>query len=166
MFIVGLERLEDERGFFARSFCVDEFAALGLDPSFVQCNISWNRRAGTVRGMHFQQPPAAESKLVRCTRGAIYDVVVDLRPDSPAYRTHVGIELTADNRDALYIPAGAVAHGFQTLVDDTEVSYQMGERYTPSAARGVRFDDPALAIRWPLAVTSVNAKDTEWPLLA
>jgi dTDP-4-dehydrorhamnose 3,5-epimerase len=165
VYVVGLDLLEDERGFFARSFCADEFAEHGLDSSFVQCNVSFNRRAGTVRGLHFQAAPAAESKLVRCTRGAIYDVVVDLRPESPAYLRHVGVELTAENRDALYIPAGPVAHGFQTLADETEVSYQMGERYTPGAARGVRFDDPALGISWPLPVTSITDKDAAWPLL-
>jgi dTDP-4-dehydrorhamnose 3,5-epimerase len=165
VFLVELVRIEDERGFFARSFCVDEFEEHGLDPAVVQCNISFNRRAGTIRGMHYQAPPASESKLVRCTRGAIYDVVVDLRPESATYLKHAAAELTAENGTALYIPSDVLAHGFQTLVDDTEVVYQMGERYTPGTDRGVRYDDPALAIAWPLPVTSIAEKDLAWPLL-
>jgi len=164
--VVDPERHEDDRGFFARSFCVDEFVEHGLDPSVVQCNISFNARAGTVRGMHYQASPVSETKLVRCTRGAIHDVVVDLRPDSPTYQQHVAVELTAENRRALYIAKGLLAHGFQTLEDDTEVSYQMGERYTPGADRGVRYDEPALGISWPLPVSSISEKDTAWPLLS
>ena len=163
--LVEPERHEDDRGFFARTFCVDEFAAHGLDPAVVQCNISFNLSAGTVRGMHYQAPPVSETKLVRCTRGAILDVIADLRTDSPSYRQHVAVELTAANRLALYISKGLLAHGFQTLEDDTEVSYQMGERYTPGADRGVRHDDPALAIDWPLPVSAISEKDKAWPLL-
>jgi dTDP-4-dehydrorhamnose 3,5-epimerase len=165
VFLVELERLEDDRGFFARTFCADEFVAHGLDPTVVQCNISFNDRAGTIRGMHYQAPPVSEPKLVRCTRGSIHDVVVDLRPDSSTRRQHVAVELTADNHVALYIPKGELAHGFQTLEDATEVAYQMGERYTPGSDRGVRYDDPAIGIEWPLPVSAVAAKDAEWPLL-
>ena len=149
--VIDPERHEDDRGFFARTFCVDEFVAHGLDPAVVQCNISYNARAGTVRGLHFQEPPVSETKLVRCTLGAIHDVVVDLRADSPTYRQHVAVELTATNRRALYVAKGLLAHGFQTLEDDTEVSYQMGERYTRGADRGVRYNEPALGISWPSA---------------
>jgi dTDP-4-dehydrorhamnose 3,5-epimerase len=163
--VVEPERREDDRGFFARTFCVDEFVAHGLDPAVVQCNISFNVLAGTVRGMHYQAPPVSETKLVRCTRGAILDVVVDLRPESPTYRQHVAVELTAANRLALYISKGLLAHGFQTLDDDTEVTYQMGERYTPGADRGFRHDDPAFGIEWPLPVSAVSDKDMNWPLL-
>jgi len=163
--LVELEPIEDERGFFARSYCVDEFAAHGLDPTVVQCNVSFNKRAGTLRGMHYQAPPVSETKLVRCTRGAILDVVVDLRPESSTCRTHVAVELTATNRAALYIEKGLLAHGFQTLEDETEVMYQMGERYTPGADRGARYDDPALGIEWPLPVSAIAEKDTAWPLL-
>ena len=164
VFLVEVAPIEDDRGFFARSFCADEFVAHGLDPAVVQCNISFNRRAGTVRGMHYQAPPVSESKLVRCTAGAIHDVVVDLRPESPTYLQHVSVKLSAVNRAALYIPKGLLAHGFQTLDDDTEVVYQMGERFTPGADRGVRYNDPALGIEWPLPVSAISDKDTAWPL--
>jgi dTDP-4-dehydrorhamnose 3,5-epimerase len=163
--VVEIERIEDDRGFFARSFCVDEFVARGLDPAVVQCNISFNRQAGTVRGMHYQAPPVSETKLVRCTQGGILDVVVDLRPESPTYQQHVGVELTAENRKALFISKGLLAHGFQTLADDTEVAYQMGEKYVRGADRGVRYDDPALALEWPLPVNAISDKDRTWPLL-
>jgi dTDP-4-dehydrorhamnose 3,5-epimerase len=162
---VEVERHEDDRGFFARTFCVDEFVAQGLDPMVLQCNISFNRRAGTVRGMHYQEPPMSETKLVRCTRGAILDVVVDLRPESLTYLEHVSVELTESNRAALYVAKGLLAHGFQTLEDDTEVAYQMGERYVPGADRGVRHDSPALRIEWPLPVSTIADKDMAWPLL-
>jgi dTDP-4-dehydrorhamnose 3,5-epimerase len=165
VFLVELEPIVDDRGFFARSYCADEFVEHGLDPAVVQCNISFNRKAGTVRGMHYQAPPVSESKLIRCTAGAIVDVAVDLRPDSSTYLQHVTVELSAANRAALYISKGLLAHGFQTLEDDTEVFYQMGERYTPGADRGVRFDDPALDIEWPLAVTTLSDKDKQWPLI-
>lgn len=141
---------------------MDEFAAAGIDFEVVQANISFNRFSGTVRGMHFQSPPHAEAKVVRCTRGALYDVVVDLRPDSAMYGKWFGAELNADNRAALYIPEGC-AHGFQTLLDNTEVDYLMSGRYEAEAASGVRFDDPAFGIDWPLAVSSVSDRDKNWP---
>jgi dTDP-4-dehydrorhamnose 3,5-epimerase len=150
VFVIEPEPREDHRGFFARTWCQREFAEHGLDPRLVQCSISFNRRRGTLRGMHYQAAPHAEAKLIRCTRGAMWDVALDLRPASPTFRQHVGVELTADNRVALYIPEG-LAHGFQTLADETEVVYQMSEFYAPEGARGIRFDDPAFAIRWPLA---------------
>jgi dTDP-4-dehydrorhamnose 3,5-epimerase len=162
--VVEVEPRRDERGFFARTFCRDEFERAGLEPVVAQANLSYNNRAGTVRGMHWQAPPHAEPKLVRCTRGAVLDVVVDMRDDSPTRLQHVGVELTADNRTALYVPA-YFAHGYQTLVDDCEVVYQVGGAYAPQAERGVRFDDPALAIEWPLPVSVISAKDACWPLL-
>ncbi|MHB1567567.1 MAG: dTDP-4-dehydrorhamnose 3,5-epimerase [Solirubrobacteraceae bacterium] len=140
--------IEDERGLFARTFCAEEFERHGLDARVAQCNTSFNPRAGTLRGMHFQQAPHGEAKLVRCTRGAIFDVAVDLRPGSPTYRRWAGAELSQDNRCALFIPEGC-AHGFQTLVDDTEVLYLMSTPYVPGAGRGVRWDDPAFGIEWP-----------------
>jgi dTDP-4-dehydrorhamnose 3,5-epimerase len=149
-FIVELDLLGDERGWFARTFDVEEFRARGLNPDVVQCNASFNTRRGTLRGMHYQAPPHGESKLVRCMRGAVFDVAVDLRLDSAALRRWHGVELNAENRLAFYIPAG-LAHGFQTLTDNTEVLYQMGCRYVPEAARGVRWDDPAFGIEWPEA---------------
>jgi dTDP-4-dehydrorhamnose 3,5-epimerase len=157
--------MNDERGFFARSFCGREFADHGLDSSFVQCNISYNARAGTLRGMHYQQEPHAEAKVVRCTAGAIYDVIVDLRPGSATLRQWFGIELTADNRRALFVPRG-FAHGFQTLVDRSEVFYQMSAFFHGPSARGIRWDDPALGIRWPLAEPILSDKDQSYPLLA
>jgi dTDP-4-dehydrorhamnose 3,5-epimerase len=163
--IVDLKRLEDERGFFARSFCTDEFAAHGLDTRVVQCNVSYNERAGTIRGMHYQGPPSPEAKLVRCTSGAVHDVVIDMRPESPTYLQHVAVELSSQNRRALYVPE-LVAHGFQTLVDDTEVFYQMNVAFDPGGARGFRYDDPAFGIQWPLAVTSISEKDASIPLLS
>ena len=146
--VIDLERKEDDRGFFARTFCREEFAAAGLEPLVEQCNLSFNHRAGTLRGMHYQAEPHGEAKLVRCTRGAIYDVIVDLRPESEAFRRWFGIELRAGGTQSLFVPAG-FAHGFQTLTDDVEVSYQMSYHYVPEAARGVRWDDPAFAIEWP-----------------
>lgn len=162
--LVDLERREDERGFFARTFCREEFAAAGLEPVVEQANLSFNHRAGTLRGMHLQVAPAEEAKLVRCTRGAIVDVVVDLREGSPTRYSHVAVELTADNRRALYVPP-MFAHGYQTLVDDTEVVYQVSAAYTPGTERGLRHDDPALGITWPLPVTVISAKDASWELL-
>ena len=164
VWIVELERLGDDRGFFARSFCTDEFAAHGIDTAVVQCNISFNARAGTIRGLHYQAAPSAEGKLVRCTSGAIYDVAVDVRPESPTYLQHVAAELTADNRTALFVPE-LFAHGFQTLADDTEVFYQMTAAYAPGTGRGLRYDDPALGITWPLAVSTVSERDATLPLL-
>ncbi|HEY2141467.1 MAG TPA: dTDP-4-dehydrorhamnose 3,5-epimerase [Solirubrobacteraceae bacterium] len=142
------DRIADERGWFARTFDADEFRARGLNPEVVQCNASFNARRGTLRGMHYQAEPHGESKLVRCVRGAIFDVAVDLRAGSQTHRGWHGVELSAENGCAFYIPAG-VAHGFQTLTDKCEVLYQMGHPYVPEAARGVRFDDPAFAIVWP-----------------
>jgi len=155
----------DERGFFARLFCVREFEEHGLNPRVVQCSLSYTRNRGTLRGMHYQTPPACEVKLVRCIRGGIYDVIVDLRPDSPTYKSHFAIELTAGNRRALYVPE-RFAHGFQTIEDETEVFYQMSEFYTPGKADGLRYDDPALGIRWPLPVSDISERDRQWPLLA
>lgn len=162
-FIIELERLEDERGFFARTFCQEEFEAHGLNARIVQCNISFNKRKGTLRGMHYQVAPYEEAKLVRCTKGAIYDVIIDLRPDSLTFRRWIAVELTADNRFMLYVPAD-FAHGFQTLEDNTEVFYQMSEFYHPECARGVRWDDPAFAIEWPMVPITISEKD-EAPLI-
>jgi dTDP-4-dehydrorhamnose 3,5-epimerase len=155
---------EDNRGLFARTYCAHEFGERGLVNSFVQCNTSWNAPKGTVRGLHYQLPPSSEVKLVRCTAGALLDVIVDLRPGSPTYLQHVGVELTARNRLALYIP-GMFAHGFQTLEEGTEVFYQMSEFYAPKLARGFRYDDPKLGIKWPLPVTSISGQDLNWTLL-
>jgi dTDP-4-dehydrorhamnose 3,5-epimerase len=160
VWVIELEKLGDDRGWFARTFDADEFRDRGLDPAVVQCNASFNARRDTLRGMHYQAEPHGESKLVRCVRGAIFDVAVDLRPDSVSVRGWHGVELSAENRRALYIPAG-LAHGFQTLVDDCEVLYQMGHRYVPEAARGVRWDDPAFGIEWPDAAAdrTISEKD-------
>jgi dTDP-4-dehydrorhamnose 3,5-epimerase len=161
--LVRLDRHEDERGFFARTVCADEFRAHGLPHAFVQSSISWNRRRGTLRGMHFQWPPSHEGKLVRCVRGAICDVLLDLRPAQPTYLQHQAITLDAENRDAVFIPAG-VAHGFQTLAEDTEVLYQMSDVHVPALAGGVRWNDVAFAIRWPLSGDIVIAeRDATWP---
>jgi dTDP-4-dehydrorhamnose 3,5-epimerase len=162
MVVVELDRIGDERGWFARTFCAEEFAAAGLATVFVQGNVSLTADAGTVRGMHFQLPPAAEDKYVRCTRGAIHDVGLDLRAGSPTYGESWGTELSADNALGMVLPKG-VAHGFQTLVDDTEVTYLMSAPYAPELARGVRHDDPSVAVEWPRAVTVVSAKDRAWP---
>ena len=161
-YIIKPEPRNDERGFFARSFCAREFAGHGLNSQMVNTNLSFNTQCGTLRGLHFQHPPHAEAKLVRCTRGAIYDVIIDLRPDSPTYTHWLGIELTADNYLQLYVPEG-FAHGFQTLEDATDVTYQVSAFYTPGAEGGVRYDDPQFAIHWPLAVSVVSAKDASWP---
>lgn len=163
-YAVELERLEDERGFFARSFCRDEFRSRGLASVVAQCNVSWNPRRGTLRGLHFQAAPHEEAKLVRCTRGAIWDVIVDLREGSPTRLRWHALELTAENRTALYVPEG-LAHGFQTLSDDAEVLYQMSVPYHADLARGVRWDDPRIGIRWPLADPIVSARDRAYPLL-
>lgn len=162
--LVEMELREDERGFFARSFCAEEFAAAGLEPVVSQSNVSWNRSAGTLRGMHWQVDPAPEAKLVRCTRGAVHDVAVDVRPGSPTYLQHVAVELTADNRLALYVPP-LFAHGYLTLTDDTEVTYQVSAAYTPGTERGLRYDDPALGLSWPAPVAVVSDKDRGWALL-
>jgi dTDP-4-dehydrorhamnose 3,5-epimerase len=160
-FVIDVKPLEDERGFFARSFCMREFEEHGLETLTAQCNLSFNQRAGTLRGMHYQLPPAAEAKLVRCLRGAIWDVIIDLRPDSPSYLRHFGVRLDDENRRALYVPP-LFAHGYQALVDGAEVSYQVSEFYTPGQERGLRFDDPAFAIEWPVPVTVVSEKDRSW----
>jgi dTDP-4-dehydrorhamnose 3,5-epimerase len=157
-FVLDVERLEDERGFFARTFCGDELRAHGLESNVAQCSVSFNRARGTLRGLHYQDAPHEEVKIVRCTRGAIWDVVVDLRRHSDTYRRWTAIDLTADNRRALYIPRG-MAHGFITLSDDSEVFYMMGNRYVEGAARGIRWDDPAFAIHWPLAPTVMSDRD-------
>ena len=162
--IIDLELREDDRGFFARSFDRAEFAAAGLEPVVEQCNVSFNHRAGTLRGMHFQVAPATEAKLVRCTAGAVLDIVVDVREGSPTYLQHVAVELTAANRRSLYVPP-MFAHGYQTLVDGAEVTYQVSEAYTPGTERGLRHDDPALGLSWPLPVSTISDKDASWPLL-
>lgn len=161
-FIIELDRREDDRGFFARTWCRNEFAEMGLNPDLVQCSISYNRCRGTLRGLHWQVAPHAEAKLVRCTRGAIWDAIVDLRPGSPTYTQHLGVELTAESGRALYIPEG-MAHGFMTLEDDCEVSYQMSQFYEPAAARGARWNDPAFDIRWPLGNPIMHPRDAGYP---
>lgn len=163
-FLIEPERKEDERGYFVRTFCEREFAEHGLQVRFVQCNLSFNRLQGTLRGMHFQAAPHEEAKLVSCTRGAIYDVIIDLRAGSPTYLQHVAETLSADNGKAFYIPEG-FAHGFQTLEDDTEVFYQMSEFYYPESARGVRWNDPAFQIEWPPARRTIIPRDQEYPLV-
>ena len=163
-FILDMERREDNRGFFARAFCQKEFADHGLKSTIAQANVAYNRKKGTLRGMHFQFPPAAETKLVRCTRGAIVDIIVDLRPESPTYLVHIAVELTADNHRALYVPE-RFAHGYQVLEDRTETSYQVGEFYTPGSEGGIRYDDPRLGLKWPLPVTEISEKDANWKLL-
>lgn len=163
-FIVEIEPHEDSRGSFARTFCAREFSERGLASVFVQSSISFNRKRGTLRGLHYQQPPACEVKLVRCTAGAIYDVIVDLRPDSPTYLQHVGVELNARNRRALYVPE-MFAHGLQTLEDAAEVLYLINAFYAPDQATGIRYNDPKLLIKWPLPVAVIAEKDRNWPLL-
>jgi dTDP-4-dehydrorhamnose 3,5-epimerase len=160
--VVEAEPARDQRGFFARTFCTREYAELGLETRFVQHSISYSAKRGTLRGMHFQARPHAEVKVVSCLRGAIWDVIVDLRPDSATFRRSTGVELTHENRRQLYIPRG-FAHGFITLKDDTEVHYLISDFYEPSAARGVRYDDPAFAIDWPFSPTVVSEKDGRWP---
>jgi dTDP-4-dehydrorhamnose 3,5-epimerase len=164
-FILDLERHEDSRGFFARTFCQREFIQHGLKPIIAQANVAFNIKKGTLRGMHFQYPPAAESKLVRCTRGGIIDIIVDLRPESPTYLDHISVELTANNYRSLYVPE-RFAHGYQVLEDITETSYQVGEFYTPSAEGGLKYNDPRLGLVWPLPVTEISPKDNAWKLLA
>ena len=161
-YVLEVERREDSRGFFGRAFCVNEMTAHGLNPKVVQANVGFSRAKGTLRGMHLQLAPHAEVKLVRCTMGAVFDVIVDLRPDSPTHRKWFGLELTAENRKALYIPEG-FAHGYQTLADDTEITYQTSEFYAPGSAKGVRYNDSAFGITWPLAVTSISDADAAWP---
>lgn len=161
--IIDLEPFVDARGYFTRAFCANEFQAHGIEPKFVQCNLSHNHQAGTLRGMHIQNAPVEESKLIRCARGALYDVIIDLRPTSPTYLMHFGVELTADNKRMLYVPKG-FAHGFQTLQDDTEAMYMIDEYYTPEHQRGFRYNDPIFTIDWPLPVEVISEKDAAWPL--
>jgi len=157
-YIIEPERLEDERGFFARTFCQKELKEHGLNTCVAQCNISFNKKRGTLRGMHYQVEPYAEAKLVRCTMGTIDDVALDLRLDSLTFKQWIGVELSAENRRMLYIPEG-LAHGFQTLTDDTEVFYQMSEFHHPESARGVRWDDPAFGVEWPLNNPIISVRD-------
>jgi dTDP-4-dehydrorhamnose 3,5-epimerase len=160
-FIVDVEVRGDNRGGFARAFCAQEFEAQGLKSTVAQSNLSFNYKAGTLRGMHYQVPPACETKFIRCIKGAIYDVIVDLRPDSPTYKQHIGVELSAENRRSLYIPE-LFGHGYQALTDEAEVIYQVGEFYTPGCERGFRYDDPTFGIVWPLPVTEISEKDLAW----
>src|SRR5215472_9583188 len=160
-FILDIEPRNDNRGFFARIFCQKELKEHGLNPMIAQANVAYNTRRGTLRGMHFQFPPAAETKIVRCTRGGILDIIVDLRPESPTYLEHVAVELTADNHRILYVPE-RFAHGYQVLEDRTETSYQVGELYTPGAEGGLPHNDPRLRLEWPLPVSEISPKDAAW----
>jgi dTDP-4-dehydrorhamnose 3,5-epimerase len=160
-FIIDLEPRADDRGFFARAFCQREFEAHGLKPTIAQANIGFNKRKGTLRGMHFQFPPAAETKLVRASRGAVLDIIVDLRPESATYLQHIAVELSADNHRGIYIPE-RFAHGYQALEDDTETTYHVGEFYTPGSEGGLLYDDPRLGLSWPLPVTTMSDKDRQW----
>ena len=161
-FVIEPEPLEDARGLFARTWCRREFEAHGLETRIAQCSTSFNKRKGTLRGMHYQVPPAAETKIVRCTRGSMYDVIIDLCPESPTFTRHFTVVLTAENRKMLYVPTG-FAHGFQTLDDDTEVLYQISEFYSPDHSRGVRWDDPAFGIRWPDDDRTIVERDLAYP---
>ncbi len=162
-FVIEVQRLEDDRGFFGRSFCRQEFIVQGLNPDVSQCSISFNRKAGTLRGMHYQAAPHPEDKLIRCTRGSLYDVIIDLRRDSPTFRQWTALELKGDNYRMLYVPKGC-AHGFQTIEDNTEVFYQMSEFYHPESARGVRWNDPAFGIQWPMEGRVIlSDRDRDWP---
>ena len=161
-FVIEMEKFEDKRGFFARAWCQKEVEANGLVSRVVQTNISFNKKRGTLRGMHYQVAPYEQIKLVRCTRGAIYDVIIDLRPDSPTFRKWTGVELTAENYTMLYVPEN-FAHGFQTLEDNTEVTYQVSQFYSPESERGVRYDDPVFQVEWPLPVEVISEKDIAWP---
>jgi dTDP-4-dehydrorhamnose 3,5-epimerase len=163
-YIIDMERRPDSRGFFARAFCQNEFEAHGLKPLIAQANVAFNDRKGTLRGMHFQFPPAAETKVVRCTRGAILDIIVDLRPDSSTWLQHIAVELTEDNHRALYVPE-RFAHGYQVLEDKTETSYQVGEFYAPGVEGGLLYSDARLGLSWPLPVVCISPKDDAWPLL-
>jgi dTDP-4-dehydrorhamnose 3,5-epimerase len=161
-FVIEVERHTDERGFFGRTFCQQEFEAHGLNAQVAQCNVSFNKRKGTLRGMHYQAAPFAEAKLVRCTAGSIYDVIIDLRPASATFKRHFAVELSAENHRMLYIPED-FAHGFQTLEDDTEVFYQMAQRYSAEHARGVRWNDPAFGIEWPKGERIIIERDQNYP---
>ena len=163
-FIVELSKLEDERGHFARAFCKHEFEAMGMNSEVVQANVSHNKYKGTLRGMHYQVAPVPETKLVRCVRGSIEDVIVDLRPDSPTFRQHISVTLSHENGIALFVPS-LCAHGFMTLEDDTDVMYMVSGFYTPDCERGLRHDDPILSINWPMSAIHQSDKDKSWPLL-
>ncbi len=163
-FILDIEPISDNRGFFARIFDPREFQEHGIEPPLAQFNFSYNIYKGTVRGMHFLKAPHAEAKLVRVIRGALVDQIIDVRPDSPTYMQHISVELTGDNRRALYVPKN-FAHGFQTLEDDTEMLYQMSDYYQPGVDTGLRYDDPALGLSWPLPVSEISEKDAAWPLI-
>ncbi|MFL6230414.1 MAG: dTDP-4-dehydrorhamnose 3,5-epimerase family protein [Pyrinomonadaceae bacterium] len=163
-YVVEPDPHTDSRGFFARAFCAREFAARGLNTRVAQCSLSYNRGRGTVRGLHYQLPPAAEAKLVRCLRGAIFDVIVDLRPGSRTFGWNACVLLSQEGGRALYVPA-MCAHGYQTLTGDVELYYQMSNFYAPDLARGVRFDDPSLAVEWPLPVADISERDRAWPLI-
>jgi dTDP-4-dehydrorhamnose 3,5-epimerase len=163
--VIEMEQRADERGSFARAWCATEMAAAGLNANIAQVNFSHNERAGTLRGLHMQRDPHAETKIIRCIRGAMYDVVVDLRPESASFCRWFGIELSAANRLALYVPEG-FAHGYQTLADDSEVLYQVSVPYAPAAEEGYRYDDPAFSVTWPLAVSAMSEKDRDWPEFA
>jgi dTDP-4-dehydrorhamnose 3,5-epimerase len=160
-YIIDLDELTDERGFFARAWCQKEFKEHGLNSRIVQANLSYNKIKGTLRGMHYQVSPFEETKLIRCIRGAIYDVIIDLRPESLTYKKWTGVELTANNRKMLFVPEG-FAHGFQSLEDHAEVFYQVSQFYTPGAESGVRYDDPEFGILWPLKVSVISEKDASW----
>lgn len=164
-YIVDISPHEDERGFFARTFDAKLLEEHGMNPVIAQANMSYNRRKGTLRGMHMQVEPALESKFVRCVRGALYDVIVDMRPESDTYLQHVGVELTAENRRALFVPE-SFAHGFQTLADETDAFYEVSQFYTPGTERGLRHDDPAFGIEWPLPVSTISDKDANWELFS
>lgn len=163
-YVIEIEPRADSRGFFARAFCQKEFEPHGLKPVIAQANIAFNHKRGTLRGMHFQFPPAAETKIVRCTRGAILDIIVDLRPESPTYLNHISVELNEDNHRALYVPE-RFAHGYQVLCDRTETSYQVGEFYTPGSEGGLLYNDPRLNLEWPLPIAVISDKDAAWPTL-
>jgi len=163
-YLIDVEKRADERGFFARTWCRAEFAERGLETEFAQHSVSFNATSGTLRGLHFQRPPHGETKLVRCLRGALYDVIVDLRAESPTFRQWAAFELTADSRSTLYIPTG-FAHGFQTLEPETEVSYMISAAYAPDAGWGLRYDDPSLGIEWPLPPSCLSERDRSWPYL-
>jgi dTDP-4-dehydrorhamnose 3,5-epimerase len=163
-FIIDLDKKEDQRGYFARAFCAKEFEAHGIKSKVAQANMSFSAKKGTLRGMHYQLPPASEPKFIRCVRGAIWDVIIDMRPESPTYLQHIGVELSADNRRAIYVP-DMFAHGNQALTDNVELYYLVGEFYTPGCERGVRYDDPVIGIEWPLPVSVISDKDAKWPLL-
>ena len=163
-FVIELQKIGDDRGFFARAFCAREFEEHGLKPMISQANVSYNRKKGAIRGLHYQTPPATEAKFMRCIAGAIFDVIVDLRPNSPTYLQHFGVELSAQNRKALYVPE-MFAHGYLALKDDTEVFYSASEFYTPGVEGGLRYNDPALGIQWPISVDIVSEKDNAWPLI-